>query len=170
VLLQQERQGRRQWSAEGMGRGGAGRQAGRQVGRLTGHWEQVLLPVVASAEPRKEPGRHWVQAWWEEGPTSAPWPQVAQLALTVKALRNRPLPQATQESGPPEPADAVAGTKPPLQGVHAAMPARGAYLLSVHAWHNVSVLGVRVERSALQKDTVPLAHSEISVRLESVTL
>lgn len=106
--------------------GWAGRQAaGRQAGRLTGHWEQVLLPLVASAEPKKEPGRHWVQAWWEEGPTSLPSAHTAQVLLTVKALRNRPLPQATQESGPAAPPE-VEGTKPPLQGVQAAMPARGA--------------------------------------------
>ena len=111
----------------GAGRlGRLGRQAGsRQAGRLTGHWEQVLLPLVASAEPKKEPGRHWVQAWWEEGPTSLPSAHTAQVLLTVKALRNRPLPQATQESGPAAPPE-VEGTKPPLQGVQAAMPARGA--------------------------------------------
>ena len=115
----------------------------------------------------KEPGRHWVQAWREEGPTSLPAVHVAQLMLFVKALRNVPLPHATQESGPAAPLE-VAGTKPPLQGVHAAMPARGAYLLSVHAWHNVSVLGVRV--LPVQKDTLPLPHSAISVRVESVNL
>jgi hypothetical protein len=127
VLLQQEGQGKGAFFNWCTGRGGAGRQAragrragrqeaqqadtrlgrqtvGRQLGtqeagRLTGHREQVLLLVAASAGPRKEPGRHWVQAWWEEGPTSLPWPQAVQVALAVKALRNLPLSQAAQESG-----------------------------------------------------------------------
>ena len=182
VLLQQEGQGRgapvsllRGAGQKHAGRAGqagvsrlgwAGRQAG-QAGRLTAHWEQVLLLVATSAAPMKEPGRHWVQAWWEEGPTSLPWPQAAQVALTVKALRNRPLPQATQESGPA--AVELAGTKPPLQGVQAAMPARGAKLLALtraQDWHSFSSsatpLGVRV--SPVQKDTLPLGHSSICVR------
>ena len=142
----------------------AGRRAGRQAGRLTGQSEQVLLLVAASAGPRKEPGRHWVQAWWEEGPTSLPWPQAVQVALAVKALRNLPLSQAAQESGPS--AVELAGTKPPLQGVQAAMPARGANVLSVHALHvfssSATPLGVRV--LPVQKDTVPLGHRSISVR------
>ena len=95
------------------------------AGWLTGHWEQVSLLVATSAGPRKEPARHWVHACREEGPTSLPAPHASQLALGVKALRNRPLPQAAHEFGPASLLELV-GTKPPLQGVHAAMPTRGA--------------------------------------------
>ena len=142
-------------------------------GGLTGHSEHVLLLLLDSASPRKEPGRHWVHAWWEEGPTSLPWPHVAQLALMVKALRNLPLPQATQELGPS--AVELAGTKPPLQAMHVAMPLRGAKLLVLMVAHDLHAcssaatpLGVRVFVS--QKDTVPMGQRSISVRARAPSL
>ena len=108
-----------------------------------------------------------MQAWWEEGPTSLPSPHGAQVALTVKALRNRPLPQATQESGPA--AVELAGTKPPLQGVHADIPARGATVLALmraqdlHSFSS-SAMPLEVRVAPVQKDTLPLGHSSICVR------
>lgn len=62
-----------------------------------------------------------------------------QAASGLKALRKVPTVQGTQMSGPTRALSDFDGLKPPLQAVHAAMPARGACVLSSHAVQTVGV-------------------------------